>query len=414
MAIQQPQTPSLQVIGRRLCVLLVSVTALLSACCDKDDPQPRIIPETADQTILFYVPGTSLYKYYQRNIAEITQVIGTNMMGNSRMFVCYQPNQQSKAIMEEIYYDPATRKSTRTQIAVYENFNAADAAQVSRLFADIGKTAPAKKYGLILGGHGKGWVPASKGLRSYGMFSEEVLWERIGDKETRAFGDSGYEINITELAQVLESQTFRFDYLIFDACFMANIEALYDLRRSVDYIVAAPCEVMAYGFPYTGVFPYLLTQGGTSYDLEGVCKAFYNFYEHDWNTTPGNAQSGCISLTNTSQLDALASVMHRINATPKVSFSHKLQSYEGLSSHLFFDLGHWVNSAYNDPALLNEFTVQFDKAFPKASRLHTDNFYSAYNGGENPITYYSGVSISEPSTKYTTENKATAWYQATH
>lgn len=76
-----------------------------------------------------------------------------------------------------------------------------------------------------------------------------------GAKQTRSFGDKGYELNITELKEALEAQQFRFDYLIFDDCFMANIETLYDLRSVIGYIVASPCEVMGDGFPYDRIVP---------------------------------------------------------------------------------------------------------------------------------------------------------------
>ena len=67
-----------------------------------------------------------------------------------------------------------------------------------------------------------------------------------------------------------------------------------------------------------------------------------------------------------------------------------------------------------DAALLDEFAECFDAAFPPESRLHTDGFYSAYNNRMNPITHYSGITISEPSTKFTEENRATNWYRVTH
>ena len=53
-------------------------------------------------------------------------------------------------------------------------------------------------------------------------------------------------------------------------------------------------------------------------------------------------------------------------------------------------------------------------AVPQAARLNTPEFYSAYNGRMNPVAYYSGVSFSEPSDKYTEENKQTSWYRDTH
>lgn len=70
--------------------------------------------------------------------------------------------------------------------------------------------------------------------------------------------------------------------------------------------------------------------------------------------------------------------------------------------------------ACGDAKLKEDFKAQLDKAFPKAARLSTPGFYSAYNGRMNPVAYYSGVSFSEPSDKYVEENKQTSWYRDTH
>ena len=65
-------------------------------------------------------------------------------------------------------------------------------------------------------------------------------------------------------------------------------------------------------------------------------------------------------------------------------------------------------------ALVEEFTTQLDRAFPPESRLCTKQFYSQYNNGSNPVHFYTGVSVSEPSTKYVAENRMTNWYRDTH
>ena len=69
-------------------------------------------------------------------------------------------------------------------------------------------------------------------------------------------------MDISELAAAIDGSGVRFDYLLFDACFMSSVEALYDLRRAADYIVASPCEVMAHGFPYDTVIPSLFADDG--------------------------------------------------------------------------------------------------------------------------------------------------------
>ena len=74
-----------------------------------------------------------------------------------------------------------------------------------------------------------------------------------------------------------KAQNYRTDYLLFDACFMANIETLYDLRECTDYVIAAPCEIMGEGFPYERAMPWFFTDGGKTRDLTKVCEAFWNF-----------------------------------------------------------------------------------------------------------------------------------------
>lgn len=219
----------------------------------------------------------------------------------------------------------------------------------------------------------------------------------------------GASIDITNFAAAVKAQNYRPDYLLFDACFMANIETLYDLRECTDYVIAAPCEIMAQGFPYERAMPWFFTDGGKEYNLTKVCEAFWNFYMNDATT-----KSGCISLAVMAEMEGMKEIMRHINAAPQKTYAEELQSYEGMSSHIFYDLGHWVELACSDAGLKEEFKVQLDKAFPKAARLNTPEFYSAYNGRMNPVAYYSGVSFSEPSDKYTEENKQTSWYRDTH
>ena len=271
----------------------------------------------------------------------------------------------------------------------------------------------AQHYGIIVGCHGKAWVPADHGALSYSarMTNElEDLWIPMpGALLTRSFGDTGRSIDITNFAAAVKAQNYRPDYLLFDACFMANIETLYDLRECTDYVIAAPCEIMAQGFPYERAMPWFFTDGGKEYNLTKVCEAFWNFYMNDATT-----KSGCISLAVMAEMEGMKEIMRHINAAPQKTYAEELQSYEGMSSHIFYDLGHWVELACGDAKLKEDFKAQLDKAFPKAARLSTPGFYSAYNGRMNPVAYYSGVSFSEPSDKYTEENKQTSWYRDTH
>lgn len=405
---------------RHICCLLI---LLAFAACSKEEPGYNP-PALADRTVLLYMPGRDLEvrgAYFSNNIKSVGEAVTNRALGNGRMLVCWQPENQTSAVMQEIYYDRNKRRSETITLRTYDDFDAGDPDKVQQLFADAAELAPAQRYGLIIGCHGKAWIPASGGVLPYSLRSaapDDDVWTTApGAKTTRSFGDTGYELDITELAAALEAQRFRFDYLIFDDCFMANIETLYDLRRAVDYIVASPCEIMAAGFPYDRIIPHLFGENGTLGGLEESCREFWNFYENDWNSIPGNEQSGCISLTVTAQLDALAAEMRRVTESAEQPFDiDELQYYKGGKTKLFYDLEHYVMLRCADPGITDDFKARMERAFPSSCRRHTASFYSVYDAIRHPVNYYSGITVSEPepSARYTAENQQTNWYRDTH
>ena len=404
---------------RHICCLLIRATF---AACSTEEPGYNP-PALADRTVLLYMPGRDLEvrgAYFSNNIKSVGEAVTNRALGNGRMLVCWQPDNQTSAVMQEIYYDRNKRRSETITLRTYDDFDAGDPDKVQQLFADAAELAPAQCYGLIIGCHGKAWIPASGGVLPYSLRSAEPdddVWTTApGAKTTRSFGDTGYELDITELAAALEAQRFRFDYLIFDDCFMANIETLYDLRHAVDYIVASPCEVMGDGFPYDRIVPHLFEGNGVLSGLEKACWEFWNLYENDWRSTIAYEQSGCISLAVTAQLDALATEMRGIKDKKQAFDINALQYYKGNVTKLFYDLEHYVTLCCSDPDAVNGFKAQMELAFPESCRHHTASFYSAYDRRNHTINYYSGVSVSEPepSARYTAENQQTNWYRDTH
>lgn len=376
-------------------------------------------PRTAPQSVFLYMEGTDLLRFFKTNIERSRQAVDRDTPGDGRFLAMVQPR-KGEALVIEIGYDPATQAGRLDTLRRYTNVVTTRRETIAQLLAEMAELAPARRYGLILGSHGTGWIPASQPYLSPGRAAAPSdYWNKQGPLTTRWFGsDASVRTDIADLAGAIDESGVRFDYLIFDACFISSIETLYDLRKSAGYIVASPTEIMGHGFPYDRILPHLFLRGGAECDLEQVCQTYYEFYLNDWNTLPGNAQSGCIALTVCAELDALAEAMRSVQEGPKNTVDPAaLQYFEGLSPHLFFDLGQYADLLCNDPARLDAFRKQFDKTFPEACRLHTPTFYSAYGSGSSiPIREgcYSGVSVSEPSSRYVTENRRTAWYRATH
>lgn len=372
----------------------------------------------ASQTIIVNFVGTALQYYYNHNITKIIEALDRNIQGEAQV-VAITTDATNKGTLYELRYDANLGKAVQekvSDITLTTPYNADLFESIIRKAVDF---APAKSYALVIGSHGRAWVPKvsssglARSLQKKGL-TPETLWKRIeGAEMTRHIGDNETtRYDIEELSEAIAANNIKFDYILFDACFMSNVESLYQLRHSADYIIASPCEVMGYGFPYAKLMKYMLANGNSSYNLDKICKEYVEYYKND-ATTP----SGCVALTTTAELEALAKAMKEVNQVGiKSNFSlSNVQYYEGMAEHSFYDLGHMVELSCADATVAAKFKAQLDKTV--TSRYHTDRFYSVY-GNENvyyhDINYYSGITTSAMVEHYADDWKNTAWYKATH
>lgn len=412
---------------KRFFRILPLLMLCMASCSKEETPRPDPPrPERAEQTLLFYLTGTDLSSYFRKNIDDMMTAIDRNILGESRVLVFVEGEKNRPAILELRYtsrngaYDPSKPLSHKHAAidTLYgwteADFNSMERSTITRIVSRMAEEAPARRYGLIFGGHGLGWLPAESTF-SYAVH-DDGLWTQLPDAlPTRWLGDPHRRTSLPELSRALRETGIGFEYLLFDACFMSSVEALYDLRDVCRYIVASPCEIMANGFAYDEILPDLLRDRGRSYDLERVCRDYHDYYANR-ATTP----SGCIALTVTGELEALASILKEIETrAARPCDPAQLQTYEGLSEHVFFDLGDYAAAICDDAALLEEFGRQMARTFPEESRRHTPSFYSAYGRGSepqgmHPIRSYSGVTTSAPCPRFAAEWQQTAWYRATH
>jgi len=379
---------------------------------------------TAPQTILFYFIGTSLQSHFSNNIDNAMKALDTNIQGKSRILVFIQKT-TSSASLYELQYDPVSGAGIREKIRDYTLPAKFTQQMLADILSDMIAFAPARNYGLIVGSHGKGWIPKTGTgtfSRSARRIAQERIWTTVeGAPQMRHMGDSAStQFNTDEFAAAVESTGVKPDYIIFDACLMSNIESLYDMRHIAGKIVASPSEVMGTGFPYRQIMPLLLLDNGTRYDLDAVCRSYVDYYEA--NSTP-LYRSACSALIDCSQIDALAQAVKRVNEAGTQDLDlNDVQAYEGISSyynptHIFYDMEDYVQRSCADPEAVRALSEQLDKTV--SSRYHTEKFYSAYNGLANAINHYSGITTSapielDPKSAYIDEWRQTAWYKATH
>ena len=372
----------------------------------------------APQTIIVHFVGTALQYYFNSNLNKILEALDRDIQGDAQI-LALTTDTVNEASLYELRYDRTIGKSAKEIVKKLSLPTPYNASLFENNLREAINFAPADRYALVIGSHGLGWIPkqissdVSNDLIRMGFTSSD-LWKRNQNAEmTRHIGDKKItQYNIPEISSAIEANGIKFDYILFDACFMGNIESAYELRNTTNYIIGSPCEVMGYGFPYSKVLPYMLTENGTSYNLDKICREYVDYYK-----TEAVTHSACVALTTTAELEALASAMKAVNsAALKDNFSlQNVQYYEGQDPHSFYDLGDMVEQSCADVEVAATFKAQLDKTV--TSRYHTDKFYSAYGSNNiyyHNINYYSGISTSAMVSHYSADWQQTAWYKATH
>ena len=158
-------------------------------------------------------------------------------------------------------------------------------------FIAWGKAAyPAKKYMLIVGGHGSGWrgvkPPAGRGI-SY----DDVSKNHISPAELALAIKAGGGVNVYAS----------------DACLMQTIEVIFDLKDSAEYIVGSQETTPGSGYNYEVFLKALAANPADSFTAaQSVMKGFSEFY-----SSGAQQQSVTMSIVRPSAAPELAAKMDK-------------------------------------------------------------------------------------------------------
>lgn len=382
--------------------LIVTIFILSMVSCDNED-DPADEPVVAEQTVFMYMPwsGKDIYSSFLDNISAFEKAIQNRKgLNGKRLIVFISANKSDACLIDISYKGYKCRRDTLKRYA-FNTPRYTTASGISSILADVMAVAQAKGYAMIIGCHGMGWLPVGTSVSNSRKRSVVAY-------KTRFFGhssDRDCQTDITTLAEAIKSSGAKMRYILFDDCYMSNIETAYDLKDATDYIIASTCEIMMLGMPYDVIGNSLLKE-----DFKGVCEGFHSFY------SKYNPPCGTIGVTDCREIEQMALIMKEINtAYPDGADDISgIQTLDGLSHTVFFDLGDYVNHICKSPVLLSEFNAQLEKLVPYKG--HTETFYSVFNNKEKKITAFSGITISDPSENVGIKEvkKQTAWYGATH
>lgn len=392
--------------------LSVVCLSLVASCSGDDAPEAQ----DSERTVLVFMPWTgsssNLLSFFRTNIDDMKKAMEQGSVGGGDRIVVFLAESASSARMFELTMNGG--KCVERNLKSYSNLNVTQSSGIRSVLTDAAGFAPARSYSMIVGGHGVGWVRA-------GSFGSDAKLHRAKRAEaqggaplTRFFGGftAGSMIDIETLADGIKAAGMKMEYILFDDCYMSNVEVAFCLKDATRYLIACPAEMMNYGMPYRNILRCLT---GTP-DYAAVCSelvSFYNSYTYMGRKYP----YATIAVTDCSQLDALASLMRRVNAVAKVDADMQgVQVFDGYSPSLFFDLGDYVRHVCTDESLLSAFSQQLAAAVPYKD--NTPYYFSALigmNGEARKITEFSGITVSDPSRNSLARDKqTTAWWRATH
>ena len=406
--------PNIPFMQKKLTSLLILLTTLFIVGCQEDVPAPYPVPKNLpNKTIFVYMPWSaarnnetgSLYNNFLQNIEDIEAAIEAEKgLGRNKLMV-FIATSANNAVLIEVKY-AANGRCQRDTLQHFDSHNMpayTTANGLASLLSKVKVEAPAKQYALIVGCHGTGW-----------LFSEGKSRAR-----TRYFGGSDryFQTNIPTLAAAIEQAKMRMQFVMFDDCYMSNVEVAYEMRHATDYLIGCCSEIMAYGMPYKNIWKHL-TQPKPNY--KEVVNEFYNFYSnYKW-------PYGNIGVTDCSKVEEVAARMKTINAATannaKLIDWKDIQRLDGYEKTIFFDMGDYVNKLCNTPetqSMAREMQTALAQLVPYKST--TKYIYTALeqlNTQTIFVNAYSGITISDPTQSdfenALTTKRETSWWKATH
>lgn len=379
----------------KIIVFLSILFFALTGCTGEEVPM-----QPANRTMLVYmIANNNLDMYGRNNIRNMAAVTTKSNLNGGTLLVYYAPkNYPPKLVRIE-----ATADNLGTQeafdayidahcIKEYPYQNGVDPTVMRSVIQDAVELSPADHYGMVLWSHGTAWIP--------GNFTNML----------RSFGsDGGKQMEIDELAEGLPDHFF--DFLLFDACYMASAECVYELKDKAEYIIGSGTETLGDGFPYKSIVPHFFAP---NLSVEKIAEDFYTYYQN--SSTP----YASVSVTKTSELEGLAASIRAILSTKTEAELYALsldemQVLERLlyNPHFLYDLDDFIKQLATADQY-NRFKEALEKAI--VCKYFTKEGYFAV-GGVAPIDRFSGLSVYVPQQKLPKINewyKRLKWYQAVY
>lgn len=372
-------------------VLILSLFLLSS--CEKDEPVPDVL--ISERAVLVWLAGdNNLYSEVPHKLSALAEGFRNADNADCRLLV-YADRRGNYPQLIEIMPD-----GNQSVLETYPAQNSASPETFSRFLRNMFALAPAERYGLIVFSHATGWLP--QGALENPTLEEKTLSRTV-------FDDNGDQMTLSDFANALPTD-IKFDYIVFENCFMGGAEVAYALRDKADRLLVSSAEILSPGFE--GIYSSSLYRlFAPTPDLSGFAADYYNYR----NAKSGNHRSATVSVINTSAMPALTALASEIISGTSPLDEEKLKTMQRFNRHdytLFFDLEEYLCELAPDRA--TEIRTAISEAVEYAAA--TADFMPTYDHGFH-IARHCGLTVYIPQPRFPALNAAyteTAWYRATH
>lgn len=397
--------------------VILACTMILSSC-NKDESEST--DDFNKQTILVYMPWSGdsnfsgLYDIFKENLDSIESGIKAQKGLRSSRLVVFLSKSATESELYEVRYE--NNVLVHKPIKTYSGHPYTTASGIAEIINDTKSAAEALNYAMIIGCHGTGWTYKAN-WKNYPYQAKRFHFmtrQRVSQRErTRFFGSvndlENYATDIEVLAEGIAQTGTKMQYILFDDCYMANIETAYMLKDVCNFLIGSTSEIIAIGMPYASMWASLATP--TPNYATAVSK-FHEFYSN--YTVP----CGAIAVIDCREVEGLANVMRDINSayTLDDALRDSIQVLDGFNPNIFFDLGDYVDKLCQDERMKAKFNDQLAKVVRCKSA--TGSIYSYLYGSPKyiKVKHFSGITISDPTLHVAPSRglRKTGWWKATH
>ena len=413
---------------KKILIAICLLSGLTSCHHDDDTPEDN----TARRTVLVYMAAeNNLTRFATEDLEEMKT--GSLKLAEDQNLVIYV----DKAGSLTTPYIVRAKNGEMVDTIFMKEALSADPTTLQDVIQYTREHFPAKSYGLMLWGHGSGWLVSTKDsisrTRGSSILEPKAYGGSTGNNSSSSSGN--YWMNIVPMAKAIQNGmgSDHLSFIFGDCCSFGCLEVAYELRNVTDYVIGSPAEVPDMGAPFDLIVPDMFNEADNFYAK--IIDHYFDYYLDIFKNNPQyyNKKVGDLAgysvplaVVKTSGLDNLAYATSSLLGTiaEKVSTSGSLDldkvMYYAISQKKYsYDMYH-VFKKNTSAAVFDTWKAAFLQAVPY--RLFSMKWMTEISSLRNEMENFDAtkddcgvVSMFFPSTYYNGTNpnwnKAIQQYQ---